>query len=110
MLVARSGDGGMTWSVPTTLIKDGATAFNDKGSITAGPNNASYVYAVWDRLTGATGGPSYFAVTADGGSTWQAPRSIYDPAPQHPTLGNQHVVLPVTGLPVCTFTEIDNTA
>lgn len=109
MLVARSGDGGMTWSVPTTLIKDGATAFNDKGSITADPNNASYVYAVWDRLTGATGGPSYFAVTADGGSTWQAPRSIYDPGPQNQTLGNQIVVLPVTDVLVNIFTEIDNT-
>ena len=109
MLVGRSGDGGMTWSVPTTLIKDGATAFNDKGSITADPNNASYVYAVWDRLTGATGGPSYFAVTADGGSTWQAPRSIYDPGPQNQTLGNQIVVLPVTDVLVNIFTEIDNT-
>src|SRR5947207_9399075 len=109
MLVARSGDGGMTWSVPTTLIKDGATAFNDKGSITADPNNASYVYAVWDRLTGATGGPSYFAVTADGGSTWQAPRSIYDPGPQNQTLGNQIVVLPGTDVLVNIFTEIDNT-
>ena len=108
MLVARSGDGGMTWSVPTTLIKDGATAFNDKGSITADPNNASYVYAVWDRLTGATGGPSYFAVTADGGSTWQAPRSIYDPGPQNQTLGNQIVVLPGTDVLVNIFTEIDN--
>jgi hypothetical protein len=108
MLVARSADGGMTWSVPTTLIKDAATAFNDKGSITADPNNASYVYAVWDRLTGAAAGPSYFAATADGGSTWQVARSIYDPGPQNQTLGNQVVVLP-TGAAVNIFTEIDNT-
>jgi len=109
MLVARSADGGMTWSVPTTLIKDGATAFNDKGSITADPTNSSYVYAVWDRITGPTGGPSYFAATADGGSTWQVARSIYDPGPQNQTLGNQVVVLP-TGVAVNIFTEIDNPA
>ncbi len=109
MLVARSADGGMTWSAPTTLIKDGTTAFNDKGSITADPNSASYVYAVWDRLTGATGGPSYFAVTADGGSTWQLARSIYDPGPQNQTLGNQIVVLPTTDVLVDVLTEIDNT-
>jgi hypothetical protein len=109
MLVARSADGGVTWSVPTTLIKDGATAFNDKGSITADPTNPSYVYAVWDRITGPTGGPSYFAATADGGSTWQVARSIYDPGPQNQTLGNQVVVLP-TGVAVNIFTEIDNPA
>jgi BNR repeat-like domain len=109
MLVSRSADGGMTWSAPTALIKDGATAFNDKGSITADPNNASYVYAVWDRLTGATGGPSYFAVTTDSGSTWQPAGSIYDPGPQNQTLGNQIVVLPVTDVLVDILTEIDNT-
>jgi len=109
MLVARSTDGGLTWSVPTVLITDAATAFDDKGSITADPTNSNFVYAVWDRITGATGGPSYFAVTADGGSTWQAPRSIYDPGPQNQTLGNQIVVLPVTDVLVNIFTEIDNT-
>ncbi|HEX4649176.1 MAG TPA: sialidase family protein, partial [Steroidobacteraceae bacterium] len=51
MVVAHSADGGVTWSVPHALIADGATAFNDKGSITADSTNASYVYAVWDRPT-----------------------------------------------------------
>ena len=108
MLVSSSTDGGMTWSMPQALIQDASGSFNDKGSITADPTNANYVYAVWDRLTGATGGPSYFAVTADGGSTWQTARSIYDPGPQNQTLGNQIVVLP-TGVAVDIFTEIDNT-
>jgi hypothetical protein len=108
MLVARSIDGGLTWSAPAALIQDGATAFNDKGSITADPTNSSYVYAVWDRITGPTGGPSFFSVTADGGSTWQIGRSIYDPGAQGQTLGNQIVVLPGTGVAVNIFTEIDS--
>jgi hypothetical protein len=94
MLVAQSHDGGLTWSAPTALIQDGSQFSNDKGSITADSTDPSYVYAVWDRLTGQTAGPSYFAVTADAGSTWQPARSIYDPGAQSQTLGNQIVVLP----------------
>jgi hypothetical protein len=93
-LVASSSDGGMTWGPPTALISDGSGFFDDKGSITADPNDANYVYAVWDRLEGETGGPSYFAVTADAGATWQSAVSIYDPGLDNQTIGNQIVVLP----------------
>jgi len=92
-LVASSSDGGMTWGTPIALITDGSDFFDDKGSITADPNDANYVYAVWDRL-GATRGPCYFAVTADAGSTWQSAVSIYDPGEDNQTIGNQIVVLP----------------
>ncbi len=105
MQVAQSHDGGQTWSAPIALIQDGATAFNDKGSITADSTDPNYVYAVWDRLTGQTAGPSYFAVTASAGSTWQPARSIYDPGPQSQTLGNQIIVLP-TGMVLDIFTEL----
>ena len=40
ILVSRSTDGGRTWSVPVTLIRDGSAAFNDKESITADPTDA----------------------------------------------------------------------
>src|SRR5215472_5924636 len=106
MLVARSADFGVTWQLPHALIQDGAQVFNDKGSITADPINFSYVYAVWDRLTSQTAGPSYFALTADGGSTWQPARSIYDPGPSGQTIGNQIVVLNGDVL-LNIFTEID---
>jgi len=109
MLVAQSHDGGLTWSVPTALIQDSSTAFNDKGSISADSTDANYVYAVWDRLTGQTGGPSYFAVTANAGSTWQAARSIYDPGAQSQTLGNQMVVLP-GDVVLDVFTELGATS
>lgn len=108
-LVARSIDGGNTWGAPIALIADGSGFFNDKGSITADPTNANYVYAVWDRLTSASAGPSYFAVTADGGNTWQTARSIYDPGPNNQTIGNIIVVLPGDIL-LDVFTEIDTAA
>ena len=112
MLVARSPNFGVTWQTPHELIKDGPSGpavFNDKGSITADPINSSYVYAVWDRLTSQNAGPSYFAFTADGGSTWQPARSIYDPGPSAQTIGNQIVVLPGDVL-LNVFTEIDTAA
>lgn len=94
MRVARSTDGGRTWGAPVTLIRDGASAFNDKNSITADPTNASYVYAVWDRLLATGGGPAYFARTTDGGASWEAARSIYDPGVRGQTLGSVIAVLP----------------
>src|SRR5215208_7210506 len=54
MLVSKSTDGGLTWSTPSTLIRDAnPRRFNDKNSITADPNDSRYVYAVWDRLARA---------------------------------------------------------
>jgi hypothetical protein len=108
-LVARSSDGGVTWSPPIALITDQAGAFNDKGSISADPTDSNYVYAVWDRLNGQTGGPTYFAVTSDAGNSWQTARSIYDPGIDNQTIGNVLVVLP-NDILVDLFTEIDNAA
>ncbi len=106
VLVSRSADGGQTWSTPLALIQDGATAFNDKESITADSNNSSYVYAVWDRLTTGNTGPTYFTRSTDGGKTWQPAQAIYDPGVNNQTIGNQVVTLPGGGL-VLVFTEID---
>src|SRR5918997_2716497 len=51
MLVSKSTDGGLTWSNPSTLIRDAnPKRFNDKNSITADPNDSRYVYAVWARF------------------------------------------------------------
>ncbi len=93
ILVARSTDGGRTWSIPTTLILDGSAALDDKESITADPTDAHYVYATWDRLAGNLG-PTYLARTADGGATWEPARAIYDPGANSQTINNQIVVLP----------------
>jgi hypothetical protein len=109
MLVSSSINGGANWSLPLALIQDGAGFFNDKGSITADPNDSNFVYAVWDRLTGQTTGPSYFSMTANANSTWQTARSIYDPGANNQTIGNLIVVTP-NGTLVDLFNEIDTAA
>jgi hypothetical protein len=51
MVVSKSTDGGANWGSPITLRADpDGPALNDKNSITADPNDANNVYAVWDRL------------------------------------------------------------
>jgi hypothetical protein len=108
ILVSKSTDGGLTWSPPTTLIREtSAFNFNDKESITADPTNASYVYAVWDRSrkpgenadfnalhSFAFRGDPMFSRTTDGGATWEAPRNIFGQNKNLFTIGNQVDVLP----------------
>jgi hypothetical protein len=105
-LVARSLDGGMTWSLPVALINDGADFFNDKGAITADPYDPNYVYVVWDRISTQNTGPTYFAVTNDGGASWQGGRSVYDPGANSQTIGNVLVLLP-GDVAMDVFTELD---
>lgn len=108
VLVTRSTDGGATWGTAQALIVDGASAFDDKESITADPADSNYVYAVWDRLTTSGYGPTYFSRTTDGGSTWETARAIYDPGFNNQTIGNV-VVVTTAGTLVDAFVEYDNT-
>lgn len=109
MLVSRSLDGGDTWGPAQTLIldPDSNAFFNDKNSLTADPNDVSYVYAVWDRFDFASDkGPSMLARSIDGGASWLAAQAIYDPGAHRQTLGNQVVVL-ADGTVVNLLTELD---
>ena len=96
--------------------------FNDKQTITADPTNASYVYAVWDRLvfpgserasvvasfrTSSFSGPAWFARSSDAGISWEPARQIFDPGQRDQTIGNQIVVQP-NGTLVDIFTEFNN--
>jgi hypothetical protein len=108
ILVSRSADGGLTWSDPVTLIADGDQFFNDKETITADLADARFVYAVWDRLTIAQEAPVWFTRTIDGGTSWEAARSIFDPGPGSQTIGNQIAVLP-GGAILNVFTELSGT-
>jgi hypothetical protein len=101
MLVSKSLDGGLTWGDPVPLTRDPISAgFNDKGTITADPFAAQFVYAVWDRdflaeqtSSGMVEAPVMFSRTVDGGQTWEPPRVIYE-APGAQTIGHVLVVLP----------------
>lgn len=75
MTVARSADGGATWSQPVFIKRSPAqdsvlrSPFNDKNSLTADPYNENYVYATWTLFrTGVT--DLMFARSTNGGRTW----------------------------------------
>jgi len=100
VLVAKSLDGGRTWSSPTAVVRDlDPNIFNDKATITADRADPQRLYAVWDRLTAFQStdpalqtGAVWFARTGPGG--WEAPRAIFDPGLNAQTLGNVLFQLP----------------
>jgi hypothetical protein len=111
ILVSKSTDGGNTWSETTTLARDPSDEapflFNDKESITADPNNANYVYAIWDRLRFPSDradfnaqhafsfrGDAIFSRTTNGGASWEPARAIFAPRQLQSTIGHQIVVRP----------------
>lgn len=111
MVYNRSTDGGRTWEPPIVLIKDARSRFlNDKNSMTADPNDADFVYAVWDRVQSSQGsvnnpenvrglgfkGPIYFTRTTNGGDSWEEARKIWESGANKQSLGNQIVVLPAS--------------
>jgi hypothetical protein len=83
MAVARSGDGGRTWT-PTFFALGHPGQFNDKPMITVDTNPASphrnTVYVAWDTTPPGNGGPSssgvLFSRSADGGRTFSTPTII----------------------------------
>jgi hypothetical protein len=123
LLASKSEDGGLSWSRPVEVIRDlDANVFNDKQSITADPNDANFVYAVWDRLifpsserasvqasfrTSAFRGPAWFARSTNGGGSWEPARPIYDTGQNDQTIANQIAVRP-QGTLVNLFAEFRN--
>ncbi|MBL0423423.1 exo-alpha-sialidase [Ramlibacter sp. AW1] len=81
MVVARSTDGGATWSPPLVIARSPAqdansrSLFHDKNTITADPLDARFAYATWTVFR--TGIVSLvFSRSTNGGLTWSPPRSI----------------------------------
>ena len=75
MVVATSGDGGVTWSDPVPIKASPAkdpvfvSPFHDKNTLTADPFDPNLVYATWTlfRLGSTT---LIFSRSTDGGQTW----------------------------------------
>jgi hypothetical protein len=81
MLVARSTNGGATWSLPVVIARSPAqdptkrSLFHDKNTITADPHDARFVYATWTLFR--SGFVSLvFSRSTDGGLTWSPPLPI----------------------------------
>ena len=81
MAVARSHDGGMTWSAPQIIkalpARDriAASLFHDKNSITADPSDPDRVYATWTLFrNGVTS--LLVARSTNGGEKWGPPTPI----------------------------------
>jgi len=109
MAYNRSSTGGASWEPPIMLIADETGRYlNDKNSITADPNDARFVYAIWDRLQepgravanpenqrgGAFKGPIMLARSTDNGRSFEPARKIYESGANKQTIGNQIVVRP----------------
>lgn len=105
MTVARSADGGQTWSQPIVIARSPAqdptkrSLFHDKNTLTADPHDSRYVYATWTLFR--TGFVSLvFSRSTDGGLTWSPAHPIATMGKVEPAelatfrQGAQIVVLP----------------
>lgn len=79
MAVARSSDGGKTWTPTYFNLQTGTAQFNDKPYIAVDDNVASpyrdRVYIAWDNNTGNASSSNFLLVShsSDGGATFSAP-------------------------------------
>jgi hypothetical protein len=95
-VVSRSGDGGLSWSLPAT-VQFQPGVYSDKSAVTADPLRRGRAYDVWTVRGGpdVDTGSAWFSRSSDGGRTWSPPRLVYDPGKEHVApFGNVIAVLP----------------
>ena len=79
MAVARSSDGGQTWTPAYFNVQTGSAQFNDKPMITVDTNlsspNRDTIYVAWDNNNGNASSSNYLVVShsTDGGKTFSTP-------------------------------------
>lgn len=106
MLASRSIDDGFSWSAPS-VIQPGEGRYWDKPILTVHPrrpNVAYYTYAL-RRPPAYNSGYSLLSTTADGGRTWSAPRTLYDPGTASSWPANSAVLVNRDGSLVDVFVE-----
>jgi hypothetical protein len=104
LLVSKSLDGGLHWGSPVTLeqVTD-KNNWPEKPSVTADPTDSRFVYAVWqEQHISGSNTMIRFARTTDGGATWEAARTIFDPGSNNHVSGPVIAVLP-DGTLACVF-------
>src|SRR5437764_4700906 len=79
-VVSRSGDSGLSWSLPATVQFEPGV-YSDKSAVTADPFRRDWAYDAWDVRSGPEEETSsaWFSRSADGGRTWSPPRLVFDP-------------------------------
>jgi hypothetical protein len=95
--VTSSADGGLTWSSPLALDASAYPNYgDDKPSITVDRLDPRYVYASWTYYPGEAeeGNVTRFSRSTDGGITWEAPRTVFEPGLGFGTWNQQIHVLP----------------
>jgi hypothetical protein len=95
-VVSRSGDGGLSWSLPAT-VQFAPGVYSDRSTVTADPFRRGRAYDVWDVRTGpdVDTGSAWFSRSSDGGRTWSPGRLVFDPGKQEVApLSNVIAVLP----------------
>jgi hypothetical protein len=110
-VVSRSGDGGLSWSLPATVQFEPGV-YSDKSAVTADPLRRGRAYDVWTVRTGPEEdtGSAWFSRSSDGGRTWSPHRLVYDPGEEHVApFGNVIAVLPHRVL-LAVMTVIDDAA
>ncbi|GAA2436926.1 sialidase family protein [Actinomadura vinacea] len=115
LIVARSADGGLTWSRPVEVAvsTDARHGNYVGGAIAVDPRRRGRVYAVVPRITEPTAddepfrGVTVLARSSDGGRRWSV-SEIHDPGPDRLTTAHQIQVLP-DGTLVDVFTHVDMT-
>lgn len=76
IVIARSTDGGSTWSPPHQLVNATPTVFTGPTACTVRTDSAGTVYAFWHQINWPAPSQQMMARSFDGGRTFEAAREV----------------------------------